>query len=130
MATIVLVEDNPQLIALLQDMLTEFGHIPVVTDAAGAVATALTVRPDLILLDLHLDGVGGETVFHQLRAAPTLANVPVVITSALPNALAIAKDLGADDVLLKPFGIHVLRDHVDAALARTRKLQLPEGPLS
>lgn len=119
MARILLVEDNPSIIATMQDVLADMGHTPIVTDGRGAVSVAENLHPDLILLDLHLGpDTHGEEVFADLRMTPATRTIPVLITSAVPAAALIARTLGADDVLNKPFSIDLLEEHIDALLAK------------
>lgn len=120
MATILLVEDNPTLLQVGIEVLTDFGYTAVGTDATGALPAALTLTPDLILLDLHLDGVSGEDIFARIRDTEATHDIPILITSAVHNAAAIGRSLGADDVLKKPYGIYTLKAHIEAALARAR----------
>lgn len=61
-------------------------------------------RPDLILLDLRLPGIGGGEVLSRIRAVPSLCEIPVVIlsTSRSPADLAVAAGGGADACAVKP----------------------------
>jgi DNA-binding response OmpR family regulator len=119
-ARILIVEDEPQLRALLRLYLERDGH--AVTDAADG-ATALQLfdaePPDLVVLDLMLPGMQGESVLAAIRDA---GDVPVLITSAKRSDAERIAGLraGADDYLPKPFNPHELTARVAAVLRRTR----------
>jgi DNA-binding response OmpR family regulator len=119
-ARILVVEDEPQLRNLLRLYLERDGHR--VTDA-GDGPTALAAYDadgaDLVILDLMLPGMQGETVLEALRDA---GNVPVLITSAKRSDAERIAGLraGADDYLAKPFNPHELTARVAAILRRTR----------
>ena len=119
-ARILVVEDEPQLRNLLRLYLERDGHH--VTDA-GDGPTALAAYDadgaDLVILDLMLPGMQGETVLEALRDA---GDVPVLITSAKRSDAERIAGLraGADDYLAKPFNPHELTARVAAILRRTR----------
>ena len=119
-ARILVVEDEPQLRNLLRLYLERDGHR--VTDA-GDGPTALAAYDahgaDLVILDLMLPGMQGETVLEALRDA---GDVPVLITSAKRSDAERIAGLraGADDYLAKPFNPHELTARVAAILRRTR----------
>jgi len=118
-ARILIVEDEPQLRGLMRLYLERDGHR--VTDA-GDGPTALAAYDadgcDLVILDLMLPGMPGETVLEALRNA---GDVPVLITSAKRTDAERIAGLraGADDYLAKPFNPHELTARVAAILRRT-----------
>jgi DNA-binding response OmpR family regulator len=118
-ARILVVEDEPQLRDLLRLYLEREGHR--VTDAGdGPTAlAAFDAQPhDLVILDLMLPGMQGETVLEALR---DVGDVPVLITSAKRSDAERIAGLraGADDYLAKPFNPHELTARVAAILRRT-----------
>jgi DNA-binding response OmpR family regulator len=119
-ARILVVEDEPRLRELLRLYLEREGHrVTDVGDGASALAAYDADGADLVILDLMLPGMQGETVLEALRDA---GEVPVLITSAKrSDAERIAGlRLGADDYLGKPFNPHELTARVAAILRRTR----------
>src|SRR5919106_2290562 len=123
-ASILVVEDEPQLRGLLRLYLERDGHR--VTDAGDgpSALAAFDAEPhDLVILDLMLPGMQGETVLEALRDA---GDVPVLITSAKRSDAERIAGLraGADDYLAKPFNPHELTARVAAILRRSR------GPLA
>lgn len=130
-ARILVVEDEPRLRELLRLYLEREGHqVTDVGDGSAALAAFDAHGADLVILDLMLPGMQGETVLEALREA---GDVPVLITSAKrSDAERIAGlRLGADDYLGKPFNPHELTARVAAILRRTRPAQAPgEGIVS
>ncbi len=118
-ARILIVEDEPRLRALLRLYLEREGY--AVTDA-GNGPTALAAfdahGADLVILDLMLPGMQGETVLDELRDR---GDVPILITSARrSDAERIAGlRMGADDYLAKPFNPHEVTARVAAILRRS-----------
>lgn len=119
-ARVVVVDDQPANVKLLQRMLESVGVSEVhgVTDPLQAVRTCLDVDADLVLLDLHMPEQDGFAVLGDLKAAlkdDTFLPVLVLTADVTPEARDRALHAGATDFLTKPF------DHVEAIL-RVRNL--------
>ena len=117
-AKILVVDDTPQNVKLLTDLLTVKGYA-VVTAASGAEALARIEadRPDLVLLDVVMPGMSGYEVCQRIRADKANGIMPVVMVTALDPSTERIKglDAGADDFLTKPINLPEL-------LARVRSL--------
>ncbi len=119
-ARILVVEDEPQLRALLRLYLERDGYrITDAGDGQAALAAFDAEGADLVILDLMLPGMQGETVLEALRES---SGVPILITSAKRSDAERIAGLraGADDYLAKPFNPHELTARVAAILRRTR----------
>jgi EAL domain-containing protein (putative c-di-GMP-specific phosphodiesterase class I)/FixJ family two-component response regulator len=119
-ATVLVIDDHAPNVALLELVLRKAGVRAVhgLTDPREAVARCLELRPDLILLDLHMPHLDGRAVLGALQdALPADAFVPVLVLTADATAAARNEALqaGAKDFLTKPF------DHVET-LSRVRNL--------
>ena len=115
---ILIVEDEPQLRALLRLYLEREGYaVADVGDGAAALAAYDAQPPDLVILDLMLPLMQGETVLEELRDR---GSVPVLITSAKRTDADRIAGLrqGADDYLGKPFNPHEVTARVAAILRR------------
>ena len=116
---VLVVEDDAGVAALLTDLLAGAGYAPTTTGSAlGAAALARRLRPAAILLDLGLPYRSGGTLLGDLRADPALAAVPVLVVSALADALPPARRALAAGVVAKPFSPAALLAAVRGALAR------------
>ena len=117
-AKILVVDDTPQNVKLLADLLTVKGYA-VVTAASGREALELVDKeqPDLVLLDVVMPEMSGYEVCRKIRDNPATAILPVVLVTALDPAQERLKglDAGADDFLTKPINQAEL-------LARVRSL--------
>src|SRR5437867_6055636 len=104
-AKILVVDDTPQNVRLLEAVLTARGYA-VVSAASGAEAieTIAKEAPDLVLLDVQMPGMNGYEVVKRLRADPATEFLPVVmVTSSGDEERLTALESGADDFVPKPF---------------------------
>ncbi|HVR29427.1 MAG TPA: response regulator transcription factor [Thermoanaerobaculia bacterium] len=116
-ATILVVEDDPSLLAGLALNLRKSGYrIRTAADGAAALASLESERPDLVLLDLMLPGVDGLEILSRIRT--TDASLPVVVLTALGSEDEKIRglDVGANDYVTKPFSVAELLARVRAAL--------------
>jgi adenylate cyclase len=105
LAKILVVDDTPQNVKLLADLLGVKGYA-VVTASSGpqALEVLAAERPDLVLLDVMMPGMTGYEVCQRIRSDPTTGILPVVMVTALDPGQERIKglDAGADDFLTKP----------------------------
>ena len=105
-ARILIVDDNPDLVWILQTLLEREGYSEFAscTDPACAVDTFLAFEPDIVLLDMHMPGRNGLDVMAQIREI-TREFVPVVMLTGdrSPEVRLRALGSGANDFLTKPF---------------------------
>ena len=78
-------------------------------------------KPDLILLDIMLPGEDGISILKKLRSAPLTSDIPVILATAKGSEFdkVIGLDSGADDYLVKPFGMMEMIARIKAVLRRT-----------
>lgn len=124
---ILIVDDDPAgRRAMEAPLLTEDYEIVLAQDGMQALQVAGTLQPDLILLDVMMPGMDGYEVCRRLRADPNLAEVPIVMVTALDDRESKLQGLaaGADDFLSKPFDRAELRARVQTItrLNRYRRL--------
>ncbi|MFD0205177.1 MULTISPECIES: response regulator [Saccharothrix] len=129
MTTVLVVDDDPQIVRALRISLTAHGY-RVLTAADGASALrAADDHPDVVVLDLGLPDLDGLDVITGLRRATT---APIVVLSArLDSADKVrALDAGADDYVTKPFGMEEFLARLRAAVRRsTRRRAGADEPL-
>ena len=122
MAHILIVEDERGLSDLIATLLRERGHnAQCVYSGEAALQAAGESQPDLVLLDLHLDGIDGfETLSGMRNRAP---GAPIVMMTAFSNVQAAVKAmrLGATDFISKPFNNQALVANIETLLAMQRE---------
>lgn len=89
-------------------------------DGAAAWDALQTERPELILLDVMLPGMDGVTLLRRMKESPALRGIPVIMATAKGTEYDKIQslDLGADDYLVKPFGLMEMVSRVKAVLRR------------
>lgn len=94
-------------------------------DGDTAWAALQADRPDLLVLDVMLPGLDGVSLLRRLRAEPRLADLPVIMATAKGAEYDKIQslDLGADDYVVKPFGVMELVSRIKAVLRRCRSAQ-------
>ncbi len=117
-ATILVVDDEPQLRRAMKASLTDLGY-SVIEAKTGEDALELlrTESPDLVLLDLNMPGIGG---LETCRAIRETSEVPIIVLSVRNTERDKVQvlDAGADDYVTKPFGIQELLARIRAAMRR------------
>jgi two-component system, OmpR family, KDP operon response regulator KdpE len=131
--TVLVVDDEPQILRALRTSLTAHGY-GMLGAATGeeALSTLASSSPDLVVLDLGLPDMDGVDVIAELRG---WSDVPVIVLSVrdAQTGKVAALDAGADDYLTKPFGMEELLARIRATLRRSTVVAGPGvlrfGPL-
>lgn len=104
------IEDDADIAGFLAEALRGAGFdVEVSADGRRALQRLAEIRPDVIVLDLNLPHVSGETILRFIRADERLARIRVILTTAEAQHAEAIKD-AADLVLLKPISYTQLRD--------------------
>ena len=117
-ATILIVEDDPEISRLVADFMRREGFEVVCAGDGAAMNAALQrLRPDVIILDLMLPGEDGLSICRRLRADD---NIPILMLTAKGDEVdrVVGLEMGAADYLAKPFGPRELLARVRALLRR------------
>jgi putative two-component system response regulator len=123
-AMILVVDDEPEVRALLRDQLMSLGYrVRTAASAEQALTVVEETPPDLVLTDVHMNGISGVELCARLKADPRFALTPVVILTAVTDLDARVAGLGAgaDDFFGKPFQLAELGTRI-AALLRVKSL--------
>ena len=119
--TILVVEDEEDILALLQFNLIKAGYA-VDCAACGEEALKLIDNqfPDLILLDLMLPGIGGLEICETLHRNEETSAIPIIMLTAKGEESDIVQglELGADDYITKPFSLKILLARIQTVLRR------------
>ena len=91
-------------------------------DGGAFLAALETERPELVILDVMLPGMDGVELLRRMKAAARLADIPIIMATAKGAEYDKIQslDLGADDYLVKPFGMMEMVSRVKAVLRRCR----------
>jgi CheY-like chemotaxis protein len=106
MARILAVEDSATILKALVQLLEREGHeVATATDGLSAFAALQTAKPNLILLDIGLPGVGGIELCVAIRQTPAYSATPIIMVTGSHKQVDIrlAKHFGASAYITKPF---------------------------
>jgi DNA-binding response OmpR family regulator len=118
MATILIIEDEPELVKVLRSYLEQAGFtVHTAYRGDSGLSTWEHKHPDLVILDLNLPGMDGLDVARAIRRQ---ANTPILMLTARVEEMdqIIGLELGADDYVTKPFSPRVVVSRVRALLRR------------
>ena len=126
--TILVIEDERSISNFICRALTanDYKAIPAYRGKEG-MSLFFSHSPDLVLLDLGLPDTDGLDILAQLRGLPR--EVPIIIISARDRESEKVKalDMGADDYVVKPFGVSELLARIRSALRRSDRMKLSQG---
>lgn len=118
--TLLYVEDNPANLMLVEDLITRRPDIRLCSAMNGiaGVEMALSLMPDVILMDINLPGINGIRVMEILAADPRTANIPVVALSAnaMPRDIEKGLEAGFFRYLTKPIKVNEFMETLDLAM--------------
>lgn len=126
--TILAVDDEPHILELLQYNLESAGY-EVVKAETGEEAMEIIEEQgydfSVILLDWMLPGIDGLEVLKRIRMNVKYSNVPIIMLTAKSDEISkvVGLEIGADDYLSKPFGMHELIARMKAVMRRSNGLQ-------
>jgi two-component system cell cycle response regulator DivK len=114
---IVVIEDNVHSAKLAQKLLKRAGYeVALAEDGESGYDTVVEQNPDLVLIDLGLPDLDGQTVVGLLRQQPTLEETPIIAFTAWPQDTAheMAAAYGCDGVITKPIDTRSFADEIAA----------------
>jgi DNA-binding response OmpR family regulator len=117
--TILIADDEPNIVISLEYLLQRDGYRVVVTrDGQEALDAIAASPPDLVLLDVMLPRVSGFDVCQTVRENPALAGMPIVMLTAKGREVEVSKGmaLGANAYITKPFSTQELLAQIQALL--------------
>ncbi len=120
MQTILVIDDDESLRDTIGVMLEQEGFRAVLAgDGKSGFEKAVTLKPDLVLVDLRLPGMSGTEICKQLRAARVATGI--IVLSAVGDEFdkVLLLEVGADDYVVKPFGTRELMARIRAVLRRS-----------
>lgn len=120
---ILVVDDEPFNVDYLEQELADFDYeITTAFDGKEALEKIRAEKPDLILLDIMMPVMDGFAVLEQVKADPSVRDIPIIVISANNDLQSVVKGIqkGADDYLPKPFEPTILHARISSSLERKR----------
>jgi two-component system KDP operon response regulator KdpE len=124
---ILVVDDEPQIRRIMRTTLTGAGYeVDDAKTGEEALEKVREFRPDLVLLDINMPGMGGMAACKEIRASSNVAVIMLTVRNSEADKVR-ALDAGADDFVAKPFSTPELMARIRAALRRAPASQAAQG---
>lgn len=122
---ILVVEDNDELRDYLRNTLSDSYHIQVCSDGKQALEIVKEYMPNMIISDIMMPEMRGDELCHILKNDIDTSHIPIILLTALNNDRNIIEGLktGADEYIVKPFNIGILRATISNILANRSLLK-------
>ena len=124
MTTILVVDDEAGNVALIRRLMESLGYdVAAAADGESGIEEVRRIRPDVVLLDVHLPGMNGYEVCRHLKNDAAARTTPIVMTTGFdaPADRIRGIEAGADAFLLKPFDFRELTSQVEALVRLKRQ---------
>jgi len=131
--TVLIVDDTPDNLAVLSDMLSEYGYrVLVATDGLSALEQIKHLQPDIILLDVIMPGIDGFETCRRLKENHITENIPIIFMTGLSELDNLLKGFkqGAVDYIVKPIRPAEVLARIDNQLSQQRNSQRIEQSLN
>jgi UDP-galactopyranose mutase len=113
---VLLIDDDPAILDAMQLLLEEDGYSTIIRSHVPTLEEVKRLNPDLILMDVFLSGQDARREIQTFKEDAVLAEVPVIMISAINTVEKSAYKAGADDFIAKPFDVYQLLDAVNKQL--------------
>lgn len=112
---ILAIDDNPYILEILDELLRYYGYeIRLSSIAENILGQIADFKPNLILLDVMLDGRDGRDLCKTIKTNPGTEHIPIILISATPGVSEnLNEEGGADDYVAKPFDIYTLLEKIE-----------------
>jgi DNA-binding response OmpR family regulator len=125
---IIVVEDEENVRETLDILLTNAGFSVRSLATGGQIFDTIDeFHPDVILLDVMLDDLDGRDICKSIKENPPTTHIPVIMLSGVPDVYNAINDVGANDVVSKPFDETTLLNRIERQLSNSG-LQLNSNP--
>ena len=123
--TVMVIEDDPSMLWLVTDILSENYNVQPFNNARNALASIEQRQPDLILSDIMMPGIDGLTFTEKIKENKLYNHIPLVLLSALHHEDDCVKGIeaGAEAYVTKPFNIEYLKKIVERLIRREADLK-------
>ena len=119
MKTVFVVDDSDTNLLTAEESLEDYYQVMTIPSAAKMFAFLEKFTPDMILLDIQMPEMNGFEALERLKANPSYANIPVIfLTGYIDDDIqARGREMGAADIITKPFSAPVLLERIEARLS-------------
>ncbi|OOG19789.1 hypothetical protein BWD42_07785 [Sphingobacterium sp. CZ-UAM] len=123
--TILLIEDNAEILQLNKEMLEKKYKIATCTNGLDGWDTAIELIPDVIVSDVMMPGINGYDLCYRLKADERTNHIPIILITAMISSQQLVQGLqhGADIYIGKPFSIQALALQISNLLSLREKIQ-------
>lgn len=110
---ILIADDDIDLLQLVKMQLQQAGFTVQLSLNGNGIAGMVTEgHPDVILLDISMDGISGGDICRKLKADVATSAIPIIMFSANENIEQIVNSCGANDFVRKPFSLQIMKDKI------------------
>jgi DNA-binding response OmpR family regulator len=115
---IIIIEDDPDVRNLTEFILRDEYEVILSEDGRHGIEKVIQEGPDLVLLDIYMDGLSGFEVCRMLKDKPETSSIPVIMLTAGARKQEVSKGYasGADDYIIKPFEPEELINRIEKLL--------------
>jgi len=122
MTSILVVDDEPLIALALEAVLEDAGYqVMMAANGRQGLERLAETRADVVLLDMMMPVMNGPAMLAAMIAEPSLAGIPVIILSSLPEEVVRARAQGSAIILRKPYRADEVLDAIARTLGQVRK---------
>lgn len=123
--TILIIEDDPDLRAYMQERLSKNFNVLLAPDGEQGIEKANKEMPDIIISDIMMPGIDGYDVVKKLKSNIETSHIPIILLTAKTSEESIIKglEIEADAYITKPFSMNILEAHIINKINTRRQLQ-------
>lgn len=123
--TILLVEDNPEILSYVSRRLKDSYHIITAVNGRDALAAAEKHLPDIVISDIMMPVMNGVELCNKIKSTLALSHIPVILLTAKSMAMHMEEgfNAGADDYIVKPFSLPLLKVRIRNLLANRQRMK-------
>lgn len=123
--TILIVEDNKDLLEFLSDILSKNYNVILAQNGKKGLEKAEKMQPDFIVTDITMPEMDGLTMVHHIKQNKSLSHIPIIVLSAKASVKDRVQGLneGIDDYITKPFSATYLQQRISSIIAQRTLLQ-------
>jgi DNA-binding response OmpR family regulator len=111
--TVLIADDDVDLLQLVKMQLQRAGfNVQLSVNGNGITKMAAETHPDVILLDITMDGISGGDICKKLKSDNATSSIPIIMFSANENIEQIVHSCGANDFVKKPFSLQLMKDKI------------------